>query len=255
MFENFSSHRASRLVSIKVMIVVMISVALIGAAVNSSSGDSSPAIMAQDGEGDDEEGEPFRGDELEPPTLSQHEIDDILQRTSLVLTESNYLKKETHIASSRSASSGSIKTKLTKDYGLDINNITATDEEIYLLAKIIECEAKFEPYKGKVAVGIVVMNRVKSSRFPNSIKSVIFQKGQFQPLVDGGWESKEPGQDSYRAALEALQGLRLKGENDVYLDNAMFFIYDRYASETGRNWFRNRLTYITTIGNHDFYGY
>lgn len=53
------------------------------------------------------------------------------------------------------------------------------------MASIINCEAGSEPYQGKVAVGIVVMNRVSSKSFPNSIKGVIYQKGQFSPVRNG----------------------------------------------------------------------
>ena len=53
------------------------------------------------------------------------------------------------------------------------------------MAAIIYCEAGAEPYQGKVAVGAVIMNRVRSSRFPNTISGVIYQKGQFGPAITG----------------------------------------------------------------------
>ncbi len=135
------------------------------------------------------------------------------------------------------------------------SNAGLSDRELYLFAKMIECEARYEPYEGKVAVGAVILNRVKSSRFPNSIEKVIFQKGQFQPMTDGGWESKEPSGLAFKAAREALQGVKPVGDNGKSVGNALFFIYEELASETGSNWFRDNLKYITTIGNHDFYCY
>ena len=54
-----------------------------------------------------------------------------------------------------------------------------------LLAALIFCEAGNQPYKGKVAVGAVVMNRIASSKYPNTIDAVIFQKGQFTPALNG----------------------------------------------------------------------
>jgi N-acetylmuramoyl-L-alanine amidase len=132
--------------------------------------------------------------------------------------------------------------------------ITRVDEkDIYLLAKIIECEARYEPYEGKVAVGAVVINRVLSDRFPDTIEGVIFQKGQFQPMTDGGWESKEPSEQSYRAAIDALQGVKPTGENGQTVGNAQFFIYEDLADKGAAKWFKNSLKYVTTIGNHDFY--
>jgi N-acetylmuramoyl-L-alanine amidase len=129
------------------------------------------------------------------------------------------------------------------------------DRELYLLAKMIECEARYEPYEGKVAVGSVILNRVKSSRFPNTVEGVIFQKGQFQPMVDGGWESKEPSALAFKAAKEALKGKKPVGNNGQTVGNALFFIYEELASESAIKWFKNNLRYITTIGNHDFYTY
>lgn len=127
------------------------------------------------------------------------------------------------------------------------------ERDLYLLAKIIECEARYEPYEGKVAVGAVVLNRVMSDRFPNTIEGVIFQKGQFQPVTDGGWDSKEPSEQSYRAALEALGGAKPVGQNGRSVGNAQFFIYEGLAGEGAAKWFKNNLKYVTTIGNHDFY--
>ncbi len=57
--------------------------------------------------------------------------------------------------------------------------------DLRLMSAIIYCEANMEPYAGKVGVGIVVMNRVRSSSFPSTIKGVIYQRGQFSPVRNG----------------------------------------------------------------------
>ncbi|MBA1333668.1 MAG: hypothetical protein HPY66_0061 [Firmicutes bacterium] len=142
------------------------------------------------------------------------------------------------------------KVQVSRGTGQEIS-----DWELYLLAKMIECEARYEPYEGKVAVGAVILNRVKSSKFPNTIEGVIFQKGQFQPISDGGWEKKEPSKQSYNAAEEALRGIKPTGENGEDVGNALFFIYEEIAGERAVWWFKSRLRYITSIGNHDFYTY
>ena len=139
------------------------------------------------------------------------------------------------------------KTKVSRG-GIGVN-----EDDLYLLAKIIECEARYESYEGKVAVGAVVLNRVMSERFPDTIKGVIFQKGQFQPITDGGWNSKEPSEQSYRAAGEALKGVKPCGENGQTIGNAQFFIYEDLAGSRETKWFKEKLKYVTTIGNHDFY--
>ena len=91
---------------------------------------------------------------------------------------------------------------------LDANGIT--EEDLYLLANIIYCEAGCEPYIGKVAVGNVVMNRVKSDRQPDTIKGVIYAKGQFSPVRNGSLDralrNGSADESCYQAALDALSG-------------------------------------------------
>jgi N-acetylmuramoyl-L-alanine amidase len=74
-----------------------------------------------------------------------------------------------------------------------------------LLARIISAEARGEPYKGQVAVGAVIMNRLKHPSFPNTLAGVIYQPGAFTAIVDG--QINEPiVQSAYKAAADALNG-------------------------------------------------
>ena len=86
----------------------------------------------------------------------------------------------------------------------------ATTDEILFLAALIQCEAGSECYEGKVAVGAVVMNRVRSSRYPNSITGVITSPGQFTPYGSGNVDSvmaNGPKDSCIQAAQEAINGL------------------------------------------------
>lgn len=75
----------------------------------------------------------------------------------------------------------------------------------YMLARIISAEARGEPYKGQVAVGAVIMNRVKHPSFPNTLAGVIYQPGAFTAIVDG--QINEPIVESaYKAASDAMNG-------------------------------------------------
>lgn len=90
-----------------------------------------------------------------------------------------------------------------------------------LLASIIYCEAGNQPYEGQVAVGAVIMNRVKSGSYPNSIEEVIYQSGQFGPAATG-WlnrvrSSKGYSQTALQAAVDALNGSNSIG-NCLYFD-------------------------------------
>ena len=88
-------------------------------------------------------------------------------------------------------------------------SMSASDSELALLAAIIQCEAGGESNTGKVAVGAVIMNRVRSSQFPNSITEVVYQSGQFSPVASGILSSvlsQGARSDCYQAAQEALAG-------------------------------------------------
>ena len=78
-------------------------------------------------------------------------------------------------------------------------------DEVYWLSRIISAEAKGEPFEGQIAVGNVVLNRVRSSRFPNTIAGVIYQDGAFDAVRDGQI-NLTPNEQSRRAARDALNG-------------------------------------------------
>ncbi|WP_461878753.1 SH3 domain-containing protein [Fusicatenibacter sp.] len=87
--------------------------------------------------------------------------------------------------------------------------ISADSNDVAMLASLIECEAGGESYTGMVAVGAVVVNRVNSGSFPNSISGVIYQSGQFTPVATGTFQSvlaRGARSDCYAAAQAALAG-------------------------------------------------
>ena len=114
---------------------------------------------------------------------------------------------------------------------------TGGDEnDISMLAALIECEAGGEIYEGKLAVGSVVINRVRSSYFPNTLVEVIYQSGQFSPVASGRYAtvlSRGASQECVRAATEVLAG-------NITL-NCLYF-----RRNTG-------VIQGTVIGNHVFY--
>ncbi len=102
----------------------------------------------------------------------------------------------------------------------DISEVTFEEGDRMLLANIIYCEAGNQPYEGQVAVGAVVMNRVLSAVFPNTVSGVIYQKNQFSPVASGrlAWAlSIDKATDAcYRAADEAMAG-------NTTVGNCLFF--------------------------------
>lgn len=115
------------------------------------------------------------------------------------------------------------------------------DSETYLLAQIISAEAKGEPYEGMIAVGNVILNRVEDPKFPDTIKDVIFQKGQFQPVTNGSIYDK-PTDKALQAAKEVMNGKRVVSKRVV-------FFYNPDISTS--RWIFTREV-IAEIGNHAF---
>lgn len=119
-------------------------------------------------------------------------------------------KYEEELALSRAAANASWR---------DISEVSFDENDRYLLANLIYCEAGAEPYDGKVAVGSVVINRVLSSKYPDSVLGVIYQGGQFSPVGSGrlalALEAGRANADCYRAADEAMSGITNVG-NCVY---------------------------------------
>ncbi len=104
------------------------------------------------------------------------------------------------------------EAKRQKNYG----EYTTDADTTLLLAALIQCEAGGEPYEGQVAVGAVVMNRVRSAAYPNSIHGVIYASGQFTPAMSGKlnrvYESGRIYDSCIRAAEEALSGVSNVGD-------------------------------------------
>ncbi|MBQ7776326.1 MAG: cell wall hydrolase [Lachnospiraceae bacterium] len=98
----------------------------------------------------------------------------------------------------------------------DISDITFAEGDLYLLANLIYCEAGGEPYQGQVAVGSVVINRVRSEKFPDSVVGVIYQKRQFSPVASGRLELaltvNKATPSCYQAAQEAMSGVTNVGD-------------------------------------------
>ncbi|MBR7033965.1 MAG: cell wall hydrolase [Clostridia bacterium] len=119
------------------------------------------------------------------------------------------------------------------------------DDEVFWLSRIISAEAEGEPFEGKLAVGTVIMNRVASGDYPDTIYGVIFdaQNGvQFTP-AGSGTVYCEPGEESVRAAKMCLEGYRTR-------DDIMFFMNESLAESL---WIKNNRAFAVSIGKHDFY--
>lgn len=144
--------------------------------------------------------------------------------------------------------------KYQKDVGLDqtgvlddstmcavgVSNNAQQNNNLYLLAKLIHSEARGEVYTGQVAVGAVVLNRIDSADFPNTLEGVIYQPWAFTALHDGQFDL-EPTSESYQAAEDALSGW-----DPTY--GCLYYYNPRTATS---KWIFSR-EIVVEIGNHVF---
>lgn len=116
----------------------------------------------------------------------------------------------------------------------------ASGSQVDLLARLISAEARGEPYSGQVAVGAVVLNRIKHPSFPNTLSGVIYQSGAFTCISDGQF-NQPVAESAYRAARDALNGVDPSGGAIYYFN----------PSTATSSWIWSR-PLITVIGKHRF---
>lgn len=127
-----------------------------------------------------------------------------------------------------------------KYLGITTSSGTVNSSTTYLLAKVIYGEARGEPYSGKVAIAAVILNRVKSPLFPNTIAGVVYQPGAFT-VVSDGQINLTPDTEALRAARDAING--------VDPTNGAIYYYNPKTATNA--WIRSRRV-VTTIGGHVF---
>ncbi len=138
---------------------------------------------------------------------------------------------------------GIVGPKTLKYLGLGSQSGSAgkySSSDVNLLAKLIAAEARGESYRGQVAVGAVVLNRVEHASFPDTIAGVIYQRGAFSCVNDSNWYVS-PDSNSVKAARDCINGWDPSG-GAIYYYN---------PSKTSNSFMFSRPV-ITTIGNHVF---
>ncbi len=141
---------------------------------------------------------------------------------------------------------GVIGTRTAQALGISLSSNTSSSSQttsstnLNLLARVVYGEARGEPYTGQVAVAAVLLNRVKSSSFPNTVAGVVYQSGAFDCVSDGQI-NLTPNQSAYNAARDALNGW-----DPTY--GCLFYYNPRTATS---KWMLSR-TVKLNIGNHAF---
>lgn len=136
---------------------------------------------------------------------------------------------------------GKVGPATQKAMGLKVDSASVSDSgDVALLARLISAEARGEPYNGQVAVGAVILNRVKHPSFPNTISGVVYQNGAFTCITDGQF-NQPVSESAYRAARDCLNGWDPSG-GAIYYFNP--------ATATSK-WIWSR-PLIVVIGSHRF---
>jgi spore germination cell wall hydrolase CwlJ-like protein len=147
-------------------------------------------------------------------------------------------KSKSKTKTKKAVTSTSVTKKVTVNKK-KANTRSYTKAELRLMACIISCEAIGEPYAGKLAVGIVVMNRLRSSRFPNTVKGVIYERNQFSPAgngilrrtlakYDSGKFTSKYQKDCIKAAKKALSGTTTVTYNNKTINMKSYLFFSVY---------------------------
>lgn len=122
--------------------------------------------------------------------------------------------------------------------------------ELEVLCRIVEAEASGEDVEGKLLVANVVLNRVNSEKFPDTVSEVVFQKEQgvtqFSPVSNGRYYCVEISEETIEAVGRALEG------EDIS-QGALYFAARKYADSDRMRWFDENLTFLFQHGGHEFF--
>ncbi len=133
-----------------------------------------------------------------------------------------------------------------------VRNVNVVGDDYEALLRIVEAEATGEDFEGKRLIANVVLNRVESKEFPNSVQEVVYQKigdmSQFSPLDDGRYYSVKISNMTRKAVESALAG-------DDKSRGALFFVAKSMTSRRAYSWFDNNLKFLFKHGVHSFYKY
>lgn len=122
--------------------------------------------------------------------------------------------------------------------------------ELEVLLKIVEAEAGCEDEEGKLLVANVILNRLNSDKFPDSVSEIVFQQEngitQFSPVSDGSYDRVQISEETVRAVGRALDG------EDIS-EGALYFAARDYADSNRMRWFDEKLTLLFRHGGHEFF--
>lgn len=124
--------------------------------------------------------------------------------------------------------------------------VTLSDRDYKVLLKIVQAEAGNCDKKGRILVANVILNRVESSRFPDTVTGVVYERNQFSPVKDGSL-------DRCRVSKETVEAVKCALSGEDYSAGALYFMNRSTSSGKNVRWFDNHLDYLFKHGSHEFF--
>ena len=124
--------------------------------------------------------------------------------------------------------------------------VPMTTEDYQVLLHIVQAEAGICDSKGKILVANVILNRVRSDEFPDTVTEVVYQRSQFSPVADGSINTCKVTQETINCVERAIRG-------EDYSEGALYFMNRRGSSSRNTSWFDSHLTYLFSHDRHEFF--
>ncbi|MFW5651723.1 MAG: cell wall hydrolase [Acetivibrio ethanolgignens] len=177
-----------------------------------------------------------------------------ITKSTLATAESNTVSKQILLDEQMEAiaaeSVAAMQNDLAKETAREENRIQLSQTDKGVLLRIVEAEATGEDVTGKMLVANVILNRVNSDEFPDTVEKVVFQKSgkkyQFSPIRDGRYYKVSVSETTEEAVERVLDG-------EDYSQGALYFMSRRQANKRNVRWFDQSLTWLLEYGTHEFY--
>ncbi|MEY8352324.1 cell wall hydrolase [Lachnospiraceae bacterium 54-53] len=127
-----------------------------------------------------------------------------------------------------------------------VHAMSVSQDDYQVLLRIVQAEAGICDDKGKILVANVILNRVRSGKFADTVRGVVYAPSQFSPVSNGSINSVSVTDDTVQCVDRALAG-------EDYSDGALYFMYRRGSKSRAVSWFDSHLTYLFQHGNHEFF--
>lgn len=136
--------------------------------------------------------------------------------------------------------------KAAEEKKLTASKVSLSEEDYQVFLRIVQAEAGVCDDKGKILVANVILNRVKSKRFPASVTDVVYQSAQFSPVSNGTINRVKVTEQTIDCVNRALSG-------EDYSQGALYFMYREASKSSSVKWFDKKLSFLFKHGNHEFF--